>query len=113
MSKLLNTTTLAISISFCALTIAGCATQPQPVEQAAASSAQAAEVEQVAEDEQSSTTDVANAGDEIICTREAVIGSRFKDKVCATRAQRDEARRKSQEFLREGGRSNEGGTPGG
>ncbi|MEM9310158.1 MAG: hypothetical protein AAGA34_01815 [Pseudomonadota bacterium] len=85
---------------------------PETTEEAAAQQAQAQETEQ------SETTGPApaddpvkeeakkNDPDEIICRREAVIGSKFKKKICATRAEwqtlADRSRDTTQQFQRRG-----------
>ncbi|MEM1196587.1 MAG: hypothetical protein AAGH57_10825 [Pseudomonadota bacterium] len=78
----------------------------------------AAQKEQAQETDQSKTTGPApadepvkeeakkNDPDEIICRREAVVGSKFKKKICATRAEwqtlADRARDTTHEFQRRG-----------
>lgn len=81
---------IAVPLSFAALLFLGACETPQAGPQAAA----AVPASQTAA---SSSSAQADDGDEMVCTTEAVIGSRMGRRVCMTRSERERVREESRE----------------
>ena len=108
MTKLTNRATLSIGTFGLFMALGACAVQPQPQDQALI--ANSTETVQAAE---STATASVTETDPMICTREAVVGSKFKKEVCIPRSIREQQREESRDFIREGGRGSQAGVPGG
>lgn len=93
--------------SLLVLTLSACATTAEPPAAAEPAAQAAAPVEPAAQSASPAETGYANMveankaakDDDLICSREQVMGSRFKKKTCATRAERELAQKRAQEEL--------------
>ena len=101
---------MAMTIGLLAVILA--AAQAQPVADGAASEAAAAEQpksEQVSNEE---TAKVADDDDKIICRRTAIIGSKFKKRICGTKKQWETLANRGADTTRELQRRGKGLEPG-
>ncbi|MDJ0642129.1 MAG: hypothetical protein QNJ15_04875 [Erythrobacter sp.] len=88
------------------------AAQAQPVNENAASEATAVDADRVEQVAREETAKVADDDDKIICRRTAIIGSKFKKKICGTKKQWETLANRGADTTRELQRRGKGLEPG-